>query len=144
MYRACVFIFALFASVLVATASPVPETYANSTIISPYDKRVTHTGRGTWYYVGLGNCGYTDVDSSPIVAISKQRYDTNNGANCDQWVQIVNTANGKMAYGKTRDSCESCGIYDLDMSPSLFEKLAPLSVGELTISWHFMAMDWSP
>lgn len=32
-----------------------------------------------------------------------------------QWVEIVNTKNGKKAYGKTRDSCESCKDGDLGL-----------------------------
>jgi hypothetical protein len=79
-----------------------------------------------------------------------------------QWIQI--TANGKTTYGQTRDSCPSCGTGDLgtnvydanvvdrispnlftvDMSPSLFQQFAGLDVGELKISWHFMAKSWKP
>ncbi|KAJ7069660.1 RlpA-like double-psi beta-barrel-protein domain-containing protein-containing protein [Mycena amicta] len=110
------------------------------------EKRVTHVGRGTWYHPSddQGNCGYWDKDSSPVVAISKQRYDDNNGANCNQWIQITNEANGKVAYGKTRDSCVSCDTSSLDMSPSLFEKISTLATGEIKISWHFMSPSWTP
>ncbi|KAH0586537.1 hypothetical protein J132_08247 [Termitomyces sp. J132] len=143
MFRISLLLFALFASVVVTIAVPVPGSFANSTVVS-LEKRITHVGRGTWFHVGLGNCGYINKDSDPIVAIAKSRYDANGGANCNQWVEIVNTKNGRKAYGKTRDSCQSCGDSDLDMSPSLFQKLDSLSVGELTISWHFMAKGWSP
>lgn len=34
--------------------------------------------------LGLGNCGKYNGDNDMIVAISKQRYDANRGANCDQ------------------------------------------------------------
>ncbi|KAF9465753.1 RlpA-like double-psi beta-barrel-protein domain-containing protein-containing protein [Collybia nuda] len=141
MSRVAVFLFALFASIFVVLATPLPA--ANGTQVE-LEKRVTHVGRGTWFNVGLGNCGKWNVDSDPIVAISKKRYDANGGANCDQWVEIVNTKNGKKAYGKTRDSCQSCTTEDLDMSPSLFQKLDALSVGQLKISWHFMNKDWKP
>lgn len=33
---------------------------------------------------GLGNCGLEDVNTDPIVAISKTLYDDNNGDNCNQ------------------------------------------------------------
>ncbi|KAF7299603.1 hypothetical protein HMN09_00965700 [Mycena chlorophos] len=148
-------VFALWlVQIALATPLPVPQAL---------ERRVTHVGRGTWYDPSgsEGNCGYWDSDSSPVVAISLARYDANNGANCNQaslssspservsfprqqWIQITNTANGKVAYGKTRDSCVSCDTSSLDMSPSLFEELAPLSTGEITISWHFMNADWSP
>ncbi|KAJ7245018.1 RlpA-like double-psi beta-barrel-protein domain-containing protein-containing protein [Mycena haematopus] len=129
----------------VALAFAVPLQQGNATL-EELDKRITHVGRGTWYYpsAGEGNCGYWDSDSSPVVAISLARYDANNGANCNQWIEITNTANGKTAYGKTRDSCVSCDTSSLDMSPSLFEEISTLATGEITISWHFMAAGWSP
>ncbi|RDB15327.1 hypothetical protein Hypma_004772 [Hypsizygus marmoreus] len=145
MLRIAIFLFALFASVFVAFASPVlvPSDNANVTLVD-LEKRITHVGRGTWFNVGLGNCGKVNKDSDAIVAIAKSRYNANGGGNCDQWVEIVNTKNGKKAYGKTRDSCQSCKPEDLDLSPSLFKKLDALSVGQLKISWHFMAKGWSP
>ena len=67
--------------------------------------------------------------------MSKAFYDNNGGSNCNQvmsaifiaqahfltssltqWIQIKNTKNGKVAYGKMRDSCPGCGYNDLGMS----------------------------
>ncbi|KAJ6525280.1 RlpA-like double-psi beta-barrel-protein domain-containing protein-containing protein [Mycena vulgaris] len=143
MSRAAI-LFTLFFCAMLAFAAPLQ---GNATATeSDLDKRITHVGRGTWYNpsAGQGNCGYWDSDSSPIVAISKARYDANGGANCNQWVAITNTANGKLAYGKTRDSCESCDTSSLDMSPSLFQKISTLSTGQITISWNFMPAGWTP
>ncbi|KAI0712542.1 RlpA-like double-psi beta-barrel-protein domain-containing protein-containing protein [Earliella scabrosa] len=106
------------------------------------EKRITHSGRGTWFNVGLGACGKTNVDSDKIVAISTKIYGS--GGNCDQWMEIKNTANGKVAYGKVRDACPGCGSYDIDMSPSLFKQLGSLDTGVLKVSWHYMAKDWKP
>ncbi|TFY71068.1 hypothetical protein EVG20_g1925 [Dentipellis fragilis] len=108
------------------------------------DKRTTHSGRATWFTPGLGNCGYTDNESDPVIAVSKSFYDQNGGGNCNQWIQIKNTANGKTAYGHVRDSCPGCGEYDLDLSPSVFKQLGSLDTGVLPISWHFEAKGWSP
>ncbi|KAF8171978.1 expansin family protein [Mycena galopus ATCC 62051] len=132
----------VFSCITLVLAASLPS---NATV-AELDKRITHVGRGTWYdpSAGEGNCGYWDSDSSPVVAIGIARYDANNGGNCNQWIEITNTANGKTAYGKTRDSCESCGTSDLDMSPSLFEEISTLATGEITISWHFMNANWSP
>ncbi|CAK5284062.1 unnamed protein product, partial [Mycena citricolor] len=140
MSRAALFIVFMLCVVMLC-AMPVPQD-----AVADMDKRTTHVGRGTWYHPNAdqGNCGYWDQDSSPVVAISLQRYNANNGDNCNQWIEITNTANGKVAYGQTRDSCVSCDESSLDMSPSLFEQLAPLSTGELRISWHFMNAAWSP
>jgi len=128
---------ALFAFTLSALASPLPES-------AMLEKRVTHVGRGTWFDVGLGNCGDWNVNSDPIVAIGINRYQESNGGNCNQWVHITNTANGKTTYAKTRDSCQSCDDNSLDMSPHTFEQLASLDVGVLKISWNFMPKGWEP
>jgi len=106
------------------------------------EKRITHSGRGTWFDVGLGACGYYNVNSDPIVAISSGIYGS--GGNCNQWMTITNTKNGKVASGKVRDECPGCGQYDIDMSPSLFQQLGSLDIGVLSVSWHYEAKGWSP
>ncbi|KAF5315051.1 hypothetical protein D9619_007416 [Psilocybe cf. subviscida] len=141
MSRIALFILALFASIFLTLASPVPVQ--NRELVE-VDKRLTRTGRGTWFQPGLGNCGKWNNSNDLILAISKNLYDKNKGSNCDQWVEIVNTKNGKKAYGKTRDSCPSCGDGDLDMSPALFKKLGSLDTGVLKISWHFMNKSFKP
>jgi len=129
----------LFIAFLSVCAAPVAMVERDETDQS-LDKRTTHTGRGTWFYPGLGACGYTDGSGDPIVAISSKRWGT--GSNCDQWLKI--TADGKTAYARARDECPSCGSGDLDMSPSLFEKFASLDVGVLSISWNFQPKGWAP
>ncbi|EED82369.1 predicted protein [Postia placenta Mad-698-R] len=129
------FCLSIFSVVLCALAAAV--------LASPIDKRVTHTGRGTYYDVGLGACGYNDVDSDAIVAISHEIY--GGGGNCNQWMQITNPSTGQVQYGKTRDKCMGCAATAIDMSPSLFESLGvPLGQGVQTVEWHFMSKDWSP
>ncbi|KAH7926484.1 hypothetical protein BV22DRAFT_1009043 [Leucogyrophana mollusca] len=129
----------LCASLLMALAAPTPLDVTPPSVLA---KRVTHTGRGTWFNVGLGACGETNVNSDPIVAISSAIYGS--GGNCGQWVHVTNTANGKSAYGMTRDECPSCSSGSLDMSPGLFEQIGDLDTGVLEISWNFMSKDWSP
>ncbi|KAF8874565.1 hypothetical protein CPB84DRAFT_1797351 [Gymnopilus junonius] len=69
----------------------------------------------TWYYPGLGNY-------EPIVAISKQLYDAHGGSDCGQQITITNTNTGQTA---------------TDLSPSLFQQLAPLDDGVVPVSWTF-------
>jgi len=122
-------------------AAPV----GNETDFKPIlEKRVTHSGRATWFNVGLGNCGEWNTNSDHIVAISKAFYDANDASNCNQWMQITDTKTGKTFYGQTRDSCQACGYYDIDLSPSLFSEFESLSVGVLSVEWNFMARGWSP
>jgi len=141
MSRIALLLFTIFASVLLTLASPVPVVDGE---LIDVEKRVTHVGRGTWYYPGLGNCGKWNTSKDLILAIGKGLYDRNGGSNCDQYVEIVNVANGKSAFAMTRDSCQSCGDNDIDMSPAVFEQLASLGKGQLTVSWHFMGKGWRP
>jgi len=137
MPRVALIVLALFTSIFVVLAAPIPVPDGPT-----LETRTTHNGRGTWFEVGLGNCGYTDHNNAPVVAVAESLYNANHASNCNQWIEI--TANGKTAYGQTRDSCPSCGTGDLDMSPSLFQKFAGLDVGKLEISWHFMSKSWRP
>jgi len=113
-------------------------------IPSPVDleKRVTHSGQMTFYSpsAGEGHCGYFDHDNDLVVALSTERY--GNGGNCNQWVAINH--GGKTHWGKVRDSCVGCQEYDLDLSPALFQKMAPLSVGRTSMTWHFEAKGFTP
>ncbi|KAI0916826.1 hypothetical protein AcW2_007115 [Taiwanofungus camphoratus] len=137
MSRLAVLFLTLCAFVATVFSTPVP----NATEV--LEKRITHTGRGTWFEVGLGACGDYNVDSDAIVAISHDIY--GNGGNCNQWIAITNTETGITQYGLTRDECMGCDAISLDMSPSLFESLgADLGAGVLQISWHFMNKAWQP
>ncbi|KAH9837648.1 RlpA-like double-psi beta-barrel-protein domain-containing protein-containing protein [Rhodofomes roseus] len=136
--------FAMLAVFLGTLTSIVTATPIDGGEIEVLEKRVTHTGKATYYYPGLGACGETDGNNDPVVAISHLIYGS--GGNCFQYMQITNPATGTSQYAKTVDECEGCGQYDIDLSPSLFESLgAPLSQGVINgVEWHFMAKGWSP
>ncbi|KAH9853708.1 RlpA-like double-psi beta-barrel-protein domain-containing protein-containing protein [Lenzites betulinus] len=127
---------ALVGSVIAAPAPVTPET-------ATLAKRITHSGRGTFFNVGLGACGKHNVDSDHIVAISSSIFGS--GGNCEQFMEITNTKNGKKAFGLVRDSCPGCGPGDVDMSPSLFQALgATLDEGVVSVSWHFEKKGFKP
>jgi len=129
MSRFMYFLLALFGILSAVIAAPLPEN-------DGFEKRTTHTGRGTWFYVGLGNCGWESSDSDLVVAMSKAFYDSNSGGNCGQTLDI--TWGGKTVTATMVDSCPGCGLGDLDMSPGLFQRFASLNTGVLNkIEWHF-------
>ncbi|TFK69537.1 hypothetical protein BDN72DRAFT_840261 [Pluteus cervinus] len=145
MFRSILFLIALLLSASITTlASPIEISSKGEFERSNLEKRIDHTGDGTWFKPGLGHCGSRNIASDLIVAIAQSRYDQNNGANCDQWIEITDIGNGKKVYGLTRDSCPGCGDDDLDLSPSVFKKLEPLSRGRIKIKWKFMGKNWSP
>ncbi|KAF8588583.1 hypothetical protein K439DRAFT_1613423 [Ramaria rubella] len=132
------FVLSLILSILAAPVSPDVDV-AHTTPLLP---RINHSGRGTFFYPGLGNCGEWNDSNDPIIAISTEIY--GDGDNCGQWVHITNTDNGQTTYGLVRDSCPSCAAGSLDMSPDVFQNLASLDVGVIPITWHYMNKDWSP
>jgi len=130
---------------LILVSSPLPAVLARPLSLatnSQAEELTTYTGKGTWFYPGLGACGDVDSALDPIVAIASSRFGT--GGNCDQWIKITNTDNGMSTYGKTRDSCPSCGSDDLDMSPAVFEEIGNTDAGLIPVSWNFQPMGWSP
>ncbi|TDL17537.1 hypothetical protein BD410DRAFT_794232 [Rickenella mellea] len=109
-----------------ALAAPSPLPATNATLVS----QVTHVGR----------VSFVEQNTDHIVAISSQRFA--NGGNCNQWIRI--SANGKTAFGLTRDSCPGCGVDDLDLTPTLFQKFASLDVGVITVTWNFEPFGFVP
>jgi len=111
-------------------ASPVP----NSTASAELAKRTNHHGKATYFYVGLGACGYTDHDSEHVVAMGKNHFD----GYCNRWIHVTNTMNGKTVTAKIRDECESCeGTDNIDMSPSAFEAIGDKDKGVLQVVWKY-------
>ncbi|KAI0474469.1 RlpA-like double-psi beta-barrel-protein domain-containing protein-containing protein [Xylaria cf. heliscus] len=89
------------------------------------------TGDLTYYEPGLGACGETNSDSEAVVALSPAQY---NG-NCGKSITI--TKDGKTATAKVVDKCPACASGAIDVSSTVFESLADLSVGRTTVSWSF-------
>jgi len=141
MYRLLYSLVVLFASLYSTFAAPLPLEEGTAENLVERSSQ-THKGRGTWFNVGRGNCGLEDTNVDPIVAISKTMYDQNNGGNCNQWIEIK--YGGKNVYAKIRDSCQSCGYYDIDMSPATFKGLTSLATGQIEVSWSFMNKSWRP
>jgi expansin (peptidoglycan-binding protein) len=107
---------------------------------APLEKRITHTGKATYFAVGLGACGWTNTDSDFIVALNQAQYEANNGANCGQGLKITNPATGKTAIAAVADMCPGCSDGSLDMSPSLFSYLSDgnMDEGVFQMSWNFL------
>ncbi|KAK7037530.1 hypothetical protein VNI00_011022 [Paramarasmius palmivorus] len=117
---------ALFSAVF---AAPASEAYGRD-----LSKR-NFSGRATFFYVGLGNCGDTNVDSDWIVALATSTY--SNGAHCNQQIKITDSK-GTSHIATVKDSCPSCGDGDLDLSPSLFQAFTSLDDGVFQMTWEFV------
>lgn len=123
--------FSLVFAVL-ATVSSMVAPVASAPIVQEraVEKRA-FSGRGTWFDVGLGACGKRNNNKQPIIAMNKSQYSKKL---CGKYITI--TSRGKTARGYVEDMCPSCKKGALDLSPSLFKKFAPLSVGVITVKWN--------
>ncbi|KAH7316857.1 RlpA-like double-psi beta-barrel-protein domain-containing protein-containing protein [Stachybotrys elegans] len=91
-------------------------------------------GRMTWFNPGLGACGGRDNDGSPVVALNPAQYA--GGANCGRWITIQ--ANGRTTAARVVDLCPGCPNGGIDVSPVIFDDIAPLSVGVVDpVHWFF-------
>ncbi|OMH83930.1 Papain inhibitor [Zancudomyces culisetae] len=101
-----------------------------------------YTGEGTYYDVGLGACGVTNSNSELVAAISHVEYGVNANPNnapvCGKCA-LVTGPDGKTVTVKIVDSCPACNSGSLDLSPTAFQKLAPLSAGRIKIKWSFVS-----
>ncbi|KAI1745103.1 RlpA-like double-psi beta-barrel-protein domain-containing protein-containing protein [Xylaria scruposa] len=108
-----------------ALATPL---YGNCTIAA---RSESYTGDITYYQPGLGACGETNSDSDAVVAMSPAQYT----GNCGKSITI--TKDGKTAKAKVVDKCPSCASGSIDVSSTVFQSLADLSVGRTTVTWSF-------
>ncbi|KAI7185467.1 hypothetical protein KC343_g23223, partial [Hortaea werneckii] len=125
---------------------PVPSAYEpSSTSAAPASTAdsapgSTYTGDITHYSPGLGSCGWTSSSSDNIVAIAHGIMD--NGANpnnnplCGQTITI--SYQGSTHQAKVVDTCPGCEDAAIDLSPSLFEAVAPNGDGRVHgVEWWF-------
>lgn len=92
--------------------------------------------RFTWYDVGLGACGQTNVPGDFIVALTHLQFGSGYPAEvCFSSITIE--VDGKQAQATIMDECMGCPYGGLDFSKGLFEYFAPTSVGVLTGNWWF-------
>jgi expansin (peptidoglycan-binding protein) len=102
----------------------------------------TINGNMTYYNdAGYGACGtYINAASEDLVAVSSQWWTTanpNNDPLC-QGVSVKVTYNGKTITVPVKDKCPSCAKEHIDLSQAAFQKLAPLDLGNVAVTWSFV------
>jgi predicted RNA-binding Zn-ribbon protein involved in translation (DUF1610 family) len=94
------------------------------------------SGRATFYDVGLGACGNTNVASDYIVALNTPQYGSSYPSpNCGKSITI--SYNGKTAVATIQDQCPGCGYGDLDLSRGLFDHFASEDLGTFQMTWWY-------
>lgn len=109
---------------------------------------ITSTGDLTYYDPGLGACGATNFVNESIVAVSHALFDaaagqagsgSNPNANplCGKVIRISSRAAGanRSVDVTVRDRCTGCAVADLDVTESVFDRLAQRAEGRVKCSW---------
>ncbi|KAJ3566322.1 hypothetical protein NP233_g7078 [Leucocoprinus birnbaumii] len=92
--------------------------------------------RWTFYAVGLGACGKTNVPSDFIVALNSAQFGGGYpGPQCFKTISM--SYNGKTATAQIMDECPGCPYGGLDLSEGLFKHFAAESVGVIYGTWSF-------
>lgn len=130
-------------TVLCACSSSTSEEHDGGSSPSPEGGTSdAHQGDATWYNTGLGACGVTNDDSQAIAALATADFDPstpdsnpNHNTLCGKRVTVCREA--KCVTVTVEDRCVGCKAGDIDLSPSAFEKLAPLDAGRIAVTWRF-------
>ncbi|KZT03488.1 uncharacterized protein LAESUDRAFT_729065 [Laetiporus sulphureus 93-53] len=89
--------------------------------------------RFTYYAVGLGACGQTNVPSDFIVALDSILYD----ASDECFKSITISYGGKSTTATIMDRCPGCPEGGLDLSEGLFEYFADTGEGVIYGEWSY-------
>ncbi|KAG4219979.1 hypothetical protein PC116_g31542 [Phytophthora cactorum] len=88
----------------------------------------------TYYTPGLGSCGETNSETDAVVALSPSQFTTDPQA-CGKKIQIHLGNATTMA--TVADKCPACSPGSIDVSPTVFQALAPLTIGRAQIEWDY-------
>ncbi|HST85129.1 MAG TPA: expansin EXLX1 family cellulose-binding protein [Kineosporiaceae bacterium] len=96
----------------------------------------TYKGRATFYgATGAGNCSF-DASSDLMVGAMNQA-DYENSQACGAYLSVTGP-NGKVTI-RIVDRCPECPVGAIDLSQQAFAKIAPVSAGQVSISWRLLS-----
>jgi expansin (peptidoglycan-binding protein) len=115
-------------------ASNLPLPTANG---GPYE------GDLTYYNPALGSCGYTNSDSDMVCAVSHILFDAaSTGSNPNDnplcGLKLRLRRNGKSVDVRVVDRCVGCAVTDLDVTEAVFEEVAELAQGRVSVEWAWL------
>lgn len=132
--------------------SPEPSRQPNNTMLSTLTSNLSilillfapsilaYTGDMTYYTPSLGSCGYHSSPNDDVVALAvpmmRNGANPNHNPKCGTKIGIWNPKTKKIHYATVVDTCYGCKLHDIDVSPSLFKKVAPNGNGRVGgINW---------
>ncbi|KAF9107590.1 hypothetical protein BGX27_008688 [Mortierella sp. AM989] len=108
----------------------------DQSVVSARSIKSTYSGRGTWFTDSVGSCG-TPFDTNDMI-VALNAHQMGGTSQCGKSVKIK--SGGKTVTARITDTCPSqyCSSGSLDLSQAVFQKLAPLSQGVISIQWEFI------
>ncbi|KAL7621652.1 hypothetical protein AAE478_008979 [Parahypoxylon ruwenzoriense] len=98
---------------------------------------LSFTGDITYYEPGLGACGETSTDSEHVVALSPAQFAQDPNV-CGKTIQI-SSGSGVTTTARVVDKCPGCSADSIDVSSTVFQLIAPLTVGRTQVEWDFIS-----
>ncbi|KAJ5832815.1 hypothetical protein N7474_001126 [Penicillium riverlandense] len=115
----------------------------NSNLPLPTANGGPYEGDLTYYNPGLGACGITSTDSEMICAISHILFDAastgsdpNDNPLCGMKLRL--RRDDKSVDVTIVDRCVGCAVTDIDVAPAVFEKLAEIDDGRVSVKWSWL------
>ena len=96
-----------------------------------------HTGEATYYTSanGDGACMFGPSSEDPLLVGAMNHDDYAGAAVCGACVDLTGP-NGAVGI-RIVDECPECPAGNIDLSPQAFERIAPLELGRVPISWRY-------
>ncbi|KAH7092850.1 RlpA-like double-psi beta-barrel-protein domain-containing protein-containing protein [Auriculariales sp. MPI-PUGE-AT-0066] len=109
---------------------------SNNSTTHELGRRAFTNAKASWYKVGKGACGKTNVPSDFIVALNGAQFGNSYpGPNCFKKIKI--TYRGVTGIAEIRDKCPGCPYGGLDFSEGLFKHFSSLGAGIIYMQWEF-------
>ncbi|SAM03721.1 hypothetical protein [Absidia glauca] len=117
-------------------AIPIEERGLKDTLVKATGK---YTGKATFFHPddsgSIGSCGRREGDHSLYVALNLPQYGNENAVSEWCFKKILIKFGDKATEATIGDACPGCKPKSLDLTPEVFEKLAPTNTGVIDISW---------
>lgn len=101
---------------------------------------LAYSGDMTYYTPGMGSCGIQSGENDDVVALAIPMMQNGGNPNanprCGSKIGIWNPNTQTIHEATIVDTCQACKLYDIDVSPALFKKVAPDGDGRVKgIDW---------
>ncbi|KAJ5392050.1 hypothetical protein N7509_007540 [Penicillium cosmopolitanum] len=138
-----VLLLALIIGLAVGLTVGKKKSSSSSNLALPTSHGGPYSGDLTYYNPGLGSCGYTNSDTDLICAVSHVLFDAaSTGSNPNEnplcGMKLRLRRDGASVDVKVVDRCVGCKETDLDVTETVFKKVADVDQGRVLMDWAWL------